>query len=87
MDKFWMVLIDGTVKTQHRHSSRQEAIDGAERLLNLPEHKGSGRGAIILEAIYYGKPVTMPVDWIKLEDRENVSPPPKCPILKGENAS
>ena len=67
MDKFWMVLIDRTVKTQQRHNSLQEAMEEAERLLNLPEHKGSGRGAIILEAIYYGKSQVMPVDWTKLD--------------------
>jgi len=67
MDKFWMVLIDGTVKTQQRHNSLQEAMEEAERLLNLPEHKGSGRGATILEAVCYGKPQIMPVEWTKLD--------------------
>ena len=67
MDKFWMVLIDGTAIPRHKNLSLQEAINEAERLLNLPEHKGSGRGAIILEAIYYGKSQVMPVDWTKLD--------------------
>ena len=47
MTKFWMVLADGTTYTKHRHVTKGEAIQEAERLAAL--HHGTV--FFVLEAI------------------------------------
>ena len=68
MDKFWMVLVDGTRLTSHQHASLDIARQEAERLLRLPENIVSGRGVTILEAVYYGQIDEQPVRWEVIED-------------------
>ena len=62
MEKFWMVLVDGTEFCRVRHSSLEDAKAEVERLLLLPGNQG--KGATILEAVEYGKaPVILPVEF------------------------
>ena len=68
MDKFWMVLVDGTRLTSHQHASFDIARQEAERLLRLPENIVSGRGVTILEAVFYGTIEASPVRWEVIED-------------------
>ena len=53
MHKFWIVKIDGTASTSVEHPTYLDAINEAQRLLNLPQN--AGRGATILEAIEHGR--------------------------------
>ena len=66
MDKFWMVLIWGTPSASYKHTSLESAAQEAERLLALPENRS--KGAVILEAVQYGKPKPAPILWERIAD-------------------
>jgi len=51
--RFWMVLVDGSESTSHRHYSEQDARDEAERLAI-----NTGEDVFVLEAQVFVRPVT-----------------------------
>ena len=61
MERFWMVLIDGTRGCSYKHLTIESARAEAERLLRLSSN--IGRGATIIEAVEYGRIVYPPVIW------------------------
>jgi hypothetical protein len=65
MDKFWMVLIDGTESCRYKHPTFESARIEAERLLNKTGNFGNG--ATILEAVEYGKIKLNPIEWAKID--------------------
>ena len=51
MEKFWMVVVDGTEATAKRYFDLESAKGGAERLAQK-----EGKGVTVLEAVEYCKP-------------------------------
>ena len=49
--KFWMVWLNDSPTTKHRHPSWRQANDEANRIAGLPENMG--RKVYVLEAIDY----------------------------------
>jgi len=64
MEKFWMVLIDGTRATTYKHSSIESARREADRLLKQYYSNRADVGVTILEAVEHGKIKSVPqMNW------------------------
>lgn len=61
MEKFWMLLVDGTTTCTHKHLNIYDAQEEAAKLLNQPQNQG--KGIHILETIGYGVIDHQPVRW------------------------
>ena len=66
MQRFWMVLIDGTRSTSYKHPTLESARIEAERLLRYPDNYL--KGATILEAVEYRSITYPPIQWDKISD-------------------
>ena len=64
MERFYMVLVEGTDHISFQHRTLEEAKVEAERLLAQPRNQG--KGAYILGSILYGKPQVPPVFWMSV---------------------
>jgi len=53
MEKFWMVLVEGTKTTSYIHYTLDSAKAEAERLASLPRNRG--KRVAVLESITYCK--------------------------------
>jgi len=62
--KFWMVWVNKTPTTQHRHPMLKLAQDEAERLAKLPEN--IGKKVYVLEAVNWCWINPKPVEWESL---------------------
>lgn len=53
MERFWMVIVEGTPSTRHRHITELEAINESHRLADMPSNLG--KKVYILEAIGFSQ--------------------------------
>ena len=65
MEKFYMLLVDGTNSCRYKHLTLDEAVEEATELLHQPQNYG--KGITILKSISYGKVETSPVKWGEIE--------------------
>jgi len=56
--RFWMIWVQATPKTNHRHPTYEQARQEADRLAMLPENYG--KNVYILQAVDYRKYDGMP---------------------------
>lgn len=61
MEKFWMLLVDGTTTCSRKHLTLSGAQEEAARLLNQPQNQG--KRVHLLESIGYGVIGHQPVRW------------------------
>ena len=66
MEKFWMVLVEGTGGCSVKHLNRTEAMEEAERLAR--QEKNIGKRVDLLEAVGYACVEKVPVKWVNLYD-------------------